>query len=75
LGFDGVVLYVFNPKHESFYRRMLGLRTVAGPRVGHSVNGAPAVLMRGEMKEMAAKWAAVSVRRQSARSAPLVVGV
>ena len=65
-----VVLYTFNPKHEGFYGRMLGLRTVAGPRDGHSVKGAPAILMRGEMSEMMARWERVVARRSSARLAP-----
>ena len=47
-----VVLFTFNPKHESFYGRMLGLRTIAEPREGSSVQSAPAILMRGEMAAM-----------------------
>ncbi len=65
-----VVLYTFNPKHEGFYGRMLALKTVAGPRDGHSVRGAPAILMRGEMTEMLARWERVVARRSSARLAP-----
>lgn len=62
-----VALYTFNPKRESFYRRMLGLQKIAGPREGHSVKGAPAILMRGEMSDMLARWERVMVRRSSAR--------
>ncbi|HOX07439.1 MAG TPA: hypothetical protein PK280_13635 [Planctomycetota bacterium] len=61
------VLFTFNPKHESFYGRMLGLRTVCEPRAGHSVQSAPAILMRGEMAEMLARWERVMARRSSAR--------
>lgn len=64
------VLYTFNPKHESFYGRMLALKTVAGPRDGHAVKGAPAILMRGEMSEMVARWKRVVARRSSARLTP-----
>jgi hypothetical protein len=66
-----VVLYTFNPKHEGFYGRMLGLKTIAGPRQGHSVKGAPAILMRGEMREMLARWDRVVARRSSARLTPI----
>ncbi len=62
-----VVLYEFNPKHESFYSRMLGLRTIAGPREARRANGAPSILMRGEMPEMVARWERVKGRRSSAR--------
>ena len=65
-----VVLYTVNPKHVGFYGRMLGLRTVAGPREGHSVKGAPAILMLGEMSEMLARWERVVARRSSARLSP-----
>ena len=70
-----VVLYTFNPKHEGFYGRMLGLKTIAGPREGHSVKGAPAILMRGEMSEMLARWERVVARRSSARLSPVAVEV
>ncbi len=68
-----VVLYTFNPKHERFYRRVLGLKAIAGPRQGRSVEGAPAILMRGEMPEMIARWKRTVARRQSARL-PAAVG-
>jgi len=64
------VLFTFNPKHEGFYGRMLGLKTIAGPRQGRSVRGAPAILMRGEMSEMVARWERVVARRSSARLKP-----
>jgi hypothetical protein len=63
------VLYMFNPKHGSFYGRMLGLKTIAGPRPCHSVKTS-VILMRGEMSEMLAHWERVVARRSSARLAP-----
>ena len=62
-----VVLFTFNPKHESFYGRMLGLQTVSEPRAGNAVRNAPAVLMRGDMAGMLARWERVKARRTSAR--------
>jgi len=62
-----VALYTFNPKHERFYRRLLGLKTIAGPREGHSVQSAPAILMRGEIPEIVARWKRTVARRRSAR--------
>ena len=69
-----VSLYTFNPKHESFYRRVLDLEPIAGPRPSHSVQGAPGILMRGERKKMVARWAGITRRRTSARLAPVAVG-
>ena len=57
----------------SGWARMLGLRTIAGPRSAHSVNS-PIIMMRGEMQDMIAKWETVTARRQSARLQPLAVG-
>ena len=66
-----VVLYTFNPRHVGFYGRMLGLQAIAGPRDGHSVKSAPAILMRGDMSEMIARWACVVARRSSALLSPV----
>jgi hypothetical protein len=66
-GVADTVLFTFNPKHESFYGRMLGLQTVCEPRAGQAVKSAPAILMRGEMTEMLARWERVMARRSSAR--------
>jgi hypothetical protein len=66
-GVADTVLFTFNPKHESFYGRMLGLRTISEPRAGHSVQSAPAILMRGEMTDILARWERVMARRSSAR--------
>ncbi|HOX06268.1 MAG TPA: hypothetical protein PK280_07695 [Planctomycetota bacterium] len=70
-GLADTVLFTFNPKHESFYGRMLGLRTVCEPRAGRSVQSAPAILMRGEMSEMSARWEKICARRSSARLKPV----
>jgi hypothetical protein len=71
LGCADRVLFTFNPKHEGFYRRMLGLETVAGPRDGHSVQSAPAILMHSRMDSLAAHWERVKARRSSARLQPV----
>jgi hypothetical protein len=69
-----VSLYTFNPRHERFYKRVLDLRTIAGPRPGHSVKGAPAVLMRGDRELMLPRWEKISSRRKSARMKPVDTG-
>lgn len=66
-----VTLYTFNPKHERFYRRMLGLETIAGPLAGHSVKGAPAILMRGNLEALLKAWNRVlRCRARANRRAP-----
>ncbi len=64
-----VTLYTFNPRHESFYRRMCGLEKIAGPRPSRSVKGAPGILMRGDIEKVAAVWPRTKARRISARLA------
>jgi hypothetical protein len=53
-----VCLFTFNPKHQRIYERLFGLRLLAGPRADGSVEGAPAILMRGDVSTMQASWAA-----------------
>jgi hypothetical protein len=62
-----VTLYTFNPRHEKFYRRMLGFKTIAGPRPSPTVENAPAILMRGDLPEVNRAWGRVERRRSSAR--------
>jgi len=62
-----VTLYTFNPRHEKFYRRMLGFETIAGPRPSPSVRNAPAILMRGDLDRVNRAWGRVERRRNSAR--------
>jgi hypothetical protein len=62
-----VTLYTFNPKHGSFYKRMLDFEIIAEPRVGHAVQAAPAILMRGELERIVARWRKIMTRRDSAR--------
>jgi hypothetical protein len=62
-----VTLYTFNPKHGSFYKRMLDFEIIAEPRVGHAVQAAPAILMRGELERVVARWRKIMTRRDSAR--------
>ncbi len=65
-----VTLYTFNPRHEKFYRRMLGMETIAGPRPSPSVRNAPAILMRGDIEKVNRVWGRVERRRSSARLRP-----
>jgi hypothetical protein len=51
-----VTMYSFNPKHENCYRKMLGLETIARRDNDPSVNGAEAILMRGDMDVMLRTW-------------------
>jgi hypothetical protein len=62
-----VTLYTFNPKHGSFYKRMLDFEIIAEPRIGHAVQAAPAILMRGELARVVARWRKIMTRRDSAR--------
>jgi N-acyl amino acid synthase FeeM len=67
-----VTLYTFNPRHERFYRRVLGLRMIAGPRPSPSVQGAPAILMRGDLETLIPAWTKIKSRRTSARRAAVI---
>jgi len=70
----GVILFVFNPRHERFYQKTIGLRTISAQvRGARSVKGAPAVLMRGDRDEILARWEQVKARRVSARLTPVRV--
>ncbi len=62
-----VTLYTFNPRHEKFYRKMLGFETIAGPRPSPAVQDAPAILMRGDLEKVDRAWGRVERRRSSAR--------
>ena len=55
-GCDRLVIEV-NPRHVSFYRRLLGFTTHAGPRMNARVN-APSVLMTLDLRR-AAEWIAM----------------
>jgi hypothetical protein len=51
------VLFTFNPKHESFYRKLLNAETVAyQERMDNAHIEAGAVLMRVEMKNCNDRW-------------------
>ncbi len=65
-----ITLYTFNPRHEKFYRRMLGFETIAGPRPSPTVENAPAILMRGDLLKVDRAWSRVERRRSSARMRP-----
>lgn len=49
-----VLLFSFNPRHEGFYTRLLGLHTIGTGSCGAVM--APGVLMRGDSLLMARKW-------------------
>jgi hypothetical protein len=51
-----VCLFTFHPKHAKIYARILDLYTIAGPKDDTSVNGSPAVLMRGDVPRMNERW-------------------
>ena len=51
-----VCLFTFHPKHAKIYARILDLYTIAGPKDDTSVNGSPAVLMRGDIVRMVERW-------------------
>lgn len=57
-----MVLFTFNPKHEKFYKKMLGLKTIA-IGTAKSVGGASAILMEGDSDVMANKWSVVCKKR------------
>ncbi len=70
-----VTLYTFNPKHVTFYQRIWDLRVIA-ERTSDAVENAPAVLMRGDLPRMLARWnSKVAKRRTSARLARQVATV
>jgi hypothetical protein len=50
-----LVLFTFNPKHEKFYEKILGLKTVATSENCDAVS-APGVLMKGDARYMVNKW-------------------
>lgn len=51
-----VCLFTFHPDHAGTYARLLGLERIAGPKPDETVRGAPAMLMRGEVKRMRDVW-------------------
>lgn len=73
------ILYIVNPKHVGFYRRLLSLEPIGKTRGSHSVKGAPAVLLHGDRAHVLAAWARVQMRRPSPRqvapdqSAPITI--
>jgi hypothetical protein len=52
-----ITLYSFHPDHVRIYQKMLGLELIAGSKADGTVNGNPAVLMRGNMDKMLKTWA------------------
>ena len=63
------MMFSFNPKHERFYRKLLGLSSVAYGACG-SVNQAPGVLMHGWYRTMAEHWRKVVQRRDLQQMIP-----
>ena len=51
-----VLLFTFHPKHERFYQKVLGLRTLAKVSAVGSVCENPAVLMIGQVVGIATRW-------------------
>ncbi len=51
-----VLLCTFNPRHARAWTRLLGMVIVSGPRPDSAVAKAPAVLMRGVVVEMCARF-------------------
>ena len=43
-----IILYMIHPKHVAWYEKNLGFYILSGPRLDHSVNMQPAMLMRGD---------------------------
>ncbi len=56
-------LYTFNPKHEQFYAKMLGLKPVAYGRC-EAIDSPPAVLMVSEYQDLYEKWQVISRKRK-----------
>ncbi len=46
----------FHPRHESIYRRLLGMRTIARSEGTRGLHGAPAVLMRCDRAAVPSRW-------------------
>ncbi len=57
-----ILLCTFNPKHARAWKRLIGIELIAGPRDDATVNGAPAVLMRGNASEMTTYFRANDTR-------------
>jgi len=58
-----VTLYSFNPKHERFYKRFLGLTTVARD-ICRAAQGAKAVLMIGDSRKIETAWKKLCLARE-----------
>lgn len=65
-----MLLFTFNPKHESFYEKMLGLRTIATSENCNAVS-APGVLMKGDSRYMINKWVRFCRKRKLTTSADI----
>ena len=65
LGVDEVLITV-NPRHVGYYQRMIGFTVLAVASTA-AVRNAPGVLLRGQTRDMAARWERVKQRRVSAR--------
>ncbi len=48
-------VFIFDPKHERVYQKLLGMRTVAR-RDAYKLTNTPVVLMRVEIAELPARW-------------------
>ncbi len=67
-------LHTINPKHVTFYQRMLDLDPVGNQiSISKSAKNNPAVLMKGELSRILARWEKIKVRRSSARLTKQVV--
>ena len=59
-----VTLYSFNPRHENFYHRLVGLETLARGQCTSLNNSPPSVLMMGRALPVAKAWKRVCDRSQ-----------
>jgi hypothetical protein len=63
-----LLLFTFNPKHEGFYEKLLGLKTIATSERCEAVS-APGVLMKGDARYMVNKWVRFCKKRKLATDA------
>ncbi len=61
-----VTLYILHPKHVPFYQKVWDLKALE-QRPSKGVQGAPAVLMRGDLPRILARWQTVLARRAGYR--------
>ena len=51
-----LILFVVNPKHEHFYQRVFGLKTISQVRQEQAVEAAPELLLFGDIKTLVDHW-------------------